>query len=512
MNQQTNPPWKRISSIASPNLVMAIVIVALIGVGLGIRLLDLTDPPLDFHTWRQLRSAIIARGKYYSLETNAEPNLRQKAIQLGESQGQLEPQILETIAAITYWIVGSEELWIPRIFSILFWMIGGIFLFLLAQKCTSTKGALISLAYYLVVPFGVTGSRAILPEPLMVMWIMISAWCLYQWSEKKTWLWSILSGITAGLAVFTKVFAVFPIGCAAVAIVIQAWGLKRAIRDLKVWTTALIMVIIPALYYIFPSTNLGTSYLNEWVFPFSHLLLQPGFYVRWLTVLHDLVNLFPLFASLLGVTLLKGQGRTLAFGLWLGYWLTGMTVPSLIRSHTYYNLPLIPILALPLAPFGEFLLTKITQQSLRWRLFFTVTVLASIAYPLIVSRNNLVARNYREEVIGWTKIADILPEGRLIGMTHDYGNRLAYYAWRGVATWPSIYDFKMQELARGSADPNDPDWAPILVRKIEPYDYFVVTVMNELEAQPVVKSTLFSTYEIYLQEDGILIFDLNKEK
>jgi len=185
MKQQNNPPRKRISSIASPNLVMAIVIVALIVVGLGIRLLDLTDPPLDFHTWRQLRSAIIARGEYYALDTNADPNLRQKAIQLGEGQGQLEPEILETITAIAYWIVGSEELWIPRIFSIVFWMIGGIFLFLLAQKCTSTKGASISLAYYLVVPFGVSGSRAILPEPLMVMWIMISAWCLYQWSEKK---------------------------------------------------------------------------------------------------------------------------------------------------------------------------------------------------------------------------------------------------------------------------------------------------------------------------------------
>jgi 4-amino-4-deoxy-L-arabinose transferase-like glycosyltransferase len=490
---------------------MTVALLALIGVGLGIRMLDLTDPPLDFHAWRQLRSAIIARGKYYSLDTNADPYLREKAIQLGESEGKLEPIILETISAITYWIVGREELWIARVYSIFFWMIGGIFLYLLARKCTSTLGASLSLAYYLLVPFGVIGSRAFLPEPLMAMWIMISSWCLYQWSEKKTWTWALLFGITAGLAILTKVFAVFPVGCAAIAVVLHTWGLRRTIRNPQVWTTAAIMTLIPALYYILPSASSGTSYLKEWVFPYSYLLLQPGFYVRWLTVLHDLVNLFPLFTSLIGVTLLKGQGRALAFGLWLGYWLTGMTVPSLIRSHTYYNLPLIPILALPLAPIGEFLLSKIAQQPLRWRLLFTFTVLASLAYPMILSRNELVARNYREEAKGWVKIADILPEGSLIGMTHDYGKRIAYYAWRGVATWPSVYDFRMQELARGSADPNDPDWASILVRRMEPYDYFVITVMNELEAQPIVKSTLFSTYEVYLQENGILIFDLKNK-
>jgi hypothetical protein len=37
-------------------------------------------------------------------------------------------------------------------------------------------------------------------------------------------------------------------------------------------------------------------------------------------------------------------------------------------------------------------------------------------------------------------------------------------------------------------------------------------VISGLEAQPVVKSTLFSTYEIYTDENGVLIFDLNKKR
>ncbi|HZW03329.1 MAG TPA: hypothetical protein VFF68_05355, partial [Anaerolineaceae bacterium] len=42
-------------------------LILLLAAGLGLRLLDFTDPPLDVHAWRQLRSASIARGMYYDL-------------------------------------------------------------------------------------------------------------------------------------------------------------------------------------------------------------------------------------------------------------------------------------------------------------------------------------------------------------------------------------------------------------------------------------------------------------
>ncbi len=44
-----------------------IAILLVIVVGFGIRLLDLTDPPMDFHGTRQLRAATIARGMYYEM-------------------------------------------------------------------------------------------------------------------------------------------------------------------------------------------------------------------------------------------------------------------------------------------------------------------------------------------------------------------------------------------------------------------------------------------------------------
>ena len=57
-------------------------------VGIGLRLYDLTDPPIDFHPTRQLRGALIARGMYYEMLPNPDPQLREDAIAFGNSTGQ----------------------------------------------------------------------------------------------------------------------------------------------------------------------------------------------------------------------------------------------------------------------------------------------------------------------------------------------------------------------------------------------------------------------------------------
>src|SRR5512146_3286602 len=90
-------------------LVLWLPAVALLLLGLGIRLYDLTDPPLDFHPTRQLRGALIARGMYYQMLPNADPETRRTAIQFANSVGQYEPSILEKIVAETYLLMGGEN-------------------------------------------------------------------------------------------------------------------------------------------------------------------------------------------------------------------------------------------------------------------------------------------------------------------------------------------------------------------------------------------------------------------
>jgi hypothetical protein len=68
------------SFFGQSKLFLGIVLFILFALGLGIRLVDLTDPPLDFHPTRQIRSAIIARSLYYRSLPESEDWQRQVAI------------------------------------------------------------------------------------------------------------------------------------------------------------------------------------------------------------------------------------------------------------------------------------------------------------------------------------------------------------------------------------------------------------------------------------------------
>src|SRR3990172_13257084 len=93
---------------------------------LGIRLFDLTDPPLDFHPTRQLRSAMIARGMYYAGLDDVPEWQREMATRQQDSQEALEPTILQTLVAFAYRLAGGERLWLARLFSSFFWVAGGL--------------------------------------------------------------------------------------------------------------------------------------------------------------------------------------------------------------------------------------------------------------------------------------------------------------------------------------------------------------------------------------------------
>ena len=491
-----------------------VAILALFILGIGLRIVDITDPPLDFHPWRQLRAASIARAKYYKMTPSLNPDKRQTAIELAEDFEVLEPRIFETIVAFSYKVVGGEHLWIARLYAILFWTIGGIALFSLARRLTSEDGAIVSLAFYLFTPFGFAGSREFLPEPLMIMLIMLALYSLSRFGEERSWKWSICTGLLSGAAIHVKIFAIFPIAIATVFFVITVWGFKQAIKEPKVWVTALLTLTIPAPYYLLglSGSYTGSEYLSYWSFRFSKLLLQPGFYVQWMTVLQDLVGLLVVFPSLMGAILFPPRGKALSIGLWVGYLLLGMCVPSLILSHTYYSLLLVPTIALSLAPLGNLLFSKFITQPRIWQFSFAGIALLSLSSPIVYNYKSVMARDYRPEIIGWEELGNELPEGTFIGITHDYNNRLNYYGWRKVTQWPHASDIGTDIISGAITIQDNPDWHEIFLQKTQGYDYFIVTLFGELDLQPVLRETLYQNYEIIAADDRYIVFDLNSKK
>jgi len=122
----------------------------------------------------------------------------------------------------------------------LFWSIAGLALFDLAARAVSGWAGLVALGYYLILPFAVQASRSFQPDPGMVMWIVLTFYALYRWSEKEgraSWTWAILAGAFGGIGVLTKVVAAYIVGAAAVAAVLYtlAYGASGATRRCGSW-------------------------------------------------------------------------------------------------------------------------------------------------------------------------------------------------------------------------------------------------------------------------------------
>jgi hypothetical protein len=497
------------SLFGSSRLLLGLTLFALFALGLGIRLFDLTDPPLDFHSTRQLRSAIIARDLYYR---DLEPALdwqRERAAQQLAGYNLIEPLVFESAVAGAYRLIGSDPVWVARLFAILFWMVGAVALYRLATEMTSPDGGVVALAYYLFLPFGITASRSFQPDPLMVMMFLLALWAVYRWYQRPSWGITLLAGGLLGLAMFVKAVALFLLLPAVAALLLAGIGLRRSIRDPQVWALAGLAALPVVAYHIYGVYILGTleSQFEGRFFP--QLWPDPTFYARWFGSASGLTGYGAILAGLLGLFLFTNPARrAFGMGLWIGYFLLGMTFAYHITTHSYYHLPLVPMVALSIAPLAAFVLGGLSGLRPVWLMRAVVVglLLFGAAEKAWEARVELVERNFRHEPAYWMGIAGQLGiNSSVVGLTHDYGNRLVYYGWITPAVWlPSGHMENYRQL-RGGSPIVVQDWFAELTGD---KDYFLVTLMNQLNRQPELSELLYENYAIKAEGDGYVIFDL----
>jgi 4-amino-4-deoxy-L-arabinose transferase-like glycosyltransferase len=470
----------------------------------ALRMINLTNPPLDFASTRQLFSALKARGMYYQYVTDVPAARRQLAISLGNT-GIVEPPLLETLVAQTYRLAG-EHLWIPRVYSSLFWVLGGLALFLLIREIASTGPALIGTLFYLFLPFGVVASRAFLPDPLMVALIVFSWWALFRWQNTSSWKWAVAFGVLAGLSIFVKNVAAFFILGGFAGVLIGVRGLKRAIRDPQVWMMAVLLIlpVLAFMLYGFFKLNMGSQFALRF---FPAMWKDPAFYFRWAFTVNVNVSLAVTLFAALGIFLAGPSERPLIIGLWVGYLLFGMTFAYHIYTHDYYQLPLVPIVAISLAPGLRAVLDRFSERNpgILARLALVAIALVGLAVPSWYARDLIVNSDYRHEPAFWAELGDKLGHGtdNVVGLTQDYGYRLAYWGWQGSTAWFTSADIGLRYLAG-----QDVDILKNFQEDTAGKKYFLVTLFGEFDQQPQVKDLLYQNYPVLAQTDEYLIFDL----
>ncbi|MGE5072887.1 MAG: ArnT family glycosyltransferase, partial [Anaerolineae bacterium] len=440
------------SFFARSRLSLGLTLVILFSLGLAIRLYDLTDLPLDFHPTRQVLAAIKARGMYLQAVGGVPDWQRKMAIQEWKTKSEIEPEVLERLVAATYRFTG-EQVWVARIYSSLFWLIGGIFLFLLVRQLVSADGAVAATAYYLFFPYAVIASRSFQPDPLMVMLILAFWWAFLQWTRRSSWPWAIAAGLVGGLAIYVKFVSAFFVAGGALGLLLGAYPLREVFRKVQLWAIAALGAL-PGAAYLFYGVVLhgflGRQFGGRFI---PALLVSPANYVQWVVMADLAVGAVPIVLGLLGLIFVQERRtRSFLFGLWGAYLLFGLFFDYHIATHDYYHLPFIPIVAISLAPVAAWLLSRLDEltesRSLRAAAFGILLFgLLTVVWGI---RSQMKAVDYRPQAAFWAGIGTVLQHGHnVVGLTQAYGTPLAYWGWQDALIWPNSGDIDYHS-ARGS--------------------------------------------------------------
>jgi 4-amino-4-deoxy-L-arabinose transferase-like glycosyltransferase len=481
-------------------------IIFLFVAALGIRVYDLNNPPFDFHPTRQFFTAIVARGEYYQNLTTAPQWMVDRAVGHWKAE-ETEFPTIDLLAAWTYRLIGHEELFFPRLYSAIFWLIGGLAVFFLARDLVSMDGAMVALAFYLFAPYAVTASRSFQPDPLMVCLILFAWWSMHRWMTTGKWKWAILAGVLSGAAMLVKVLAAFSLLGGMVGIFI-APGIRKSIRNIRFWVMGIIAAVpmlIWMIYGLFVSGSLSGQFSLRF---FPNLWISPLYYLRLEFMAEQVVGLVPLLLALIGFFLLVGkEKRIFVAGLWGGYVAFALAFAYFFMTHDYYHITLVPIVALSLAPLAELIFRRLEALNPGWlvRAGISLVLLFGFSANLWNIRQTFHKADYRPQAEMLTHIGQVLgPDVSVIALTSDYGYPLFYFSWISASYWPYTGDTALRQMAGMDI----PAFAEQFQQMTAEKQYFVVTDLAELDNQPDLKNFLAATYPVYDKGDGYIIYDL----
>ncbi len=184
-----------------------IILLIIIALAFFVRLYKINSPIADWHSHRQADTASVTNQylngnanifipKYHDLSNVQSGKENPKGYRM------VELPIYNYLSLINYKVINIFNKNIPkettyRLTSIFISILSAIFIFLLVFQFTKNYlASILSMSSFLFLPFNIYYSRAILPEPLAILFTVLT---LYSFNKNK-----ILSGIFFALGILTK--------------------------------------------------------------------------------------------------------------------------------------------------------------------------------------------------------------------------------------------------------------------------------------------------------------------
>ncbi len=174
-------------------------------VGVGWRMIDLTEWPFPLFQPVQYESALASRSIWMSIDSDARTPERLELFREERFRYVVSPPILPALTAVGYTIAGEEIPWISKVFAAGFWVAAAWFLRAATRNLTGSSWAgVAALTYLLLAPFGLIMARCFQTESVAVCGSAIGVWQLTRRDGLGSWRAVVLSGIICGVLGLAK--------------------------------------------------------------------------------------------------------------------------------------------------------------------------------------------------------------------------------------------------------------------------------------------------------------------
>ena len=511
---QSNPLLREMAFFACltehPTVRLALFLIVF-AIGLAVRVYRIEQLPIEFHPTRQFRSAIIARAMYYATGGQApSEELGRIAVRVGDRIPRLEPPLMEAMTCGLYHAFGRVDLAFPAMLSILFWTLGGICLGCLARSTMGSDGALVAVGYFMLLPFGVQASRSFQPDPAMVACITLSWWMSMRYDARPgRGRFAAVMGAAAA-AIFIKPFAAFFVIPPFFALAIGRLGLPRALQNRRS-LAFLAGAVAPGAFYVLWGLVSGSAVAEQAHDTFlPRQLLELTFWSSWLQMIDTVVGLKWLIVTLLACLAAADLLRALLLSSLAGYVAFSLFATYHTPTHDYYQLALIPIVALGAGQIASVVTAAIARaRPLRvgqWGLAgvfaFAMVLYLHGKYGMRPERDDgwLVADF--QKAAAWTGHST-----KIAWLDDFYGYPFMYLGYVDGISWPTSLDRDAARM-RGRTIPPTKEMFDAMIRT-RSADYFVVLSRPTWQAETELQRLLKGRYPMVETEgNSFIVFDL----
>jgi 4-amino-4-deoxy-L-arabinose transferase-like glycosyltransferase len=482
--------------------VQILLLVALLVGGLALRLTAISEPSIE---QRETQSALLARRMSLGNTEILSPWKQRVLDELSVVVKPIEPPVLDFLASVHYRMSG-ENFWFPRLLSSLAWVIGGVFLYLIGRRLTTSAGAIVALGLYLVWPFGVWLSRHFMPDATMVAALLAAILAVIRYWEQPTGSRLLTAGVVSSVAAIVKPgVAAFYVIALFIAMAVSRREVGVMLRKGRLALFIAMTAALPVLYYVYgtyltdfiwsgaddgrvtPEAVATTSFWADLWEAISYLLRYPQ--------TQGLLAVVPLIAGIAGFAVAgRGVPRAVLGGLSVGYLTFALTIANYTSSNPYYSLPLIPILSLSIGVLAGFALGRLEPYGKRAVLPLVVVVAVVIATAAYKSHAVLSGTDTRAAVADYVRIGELTNHTtRAIVVDQELSTPVMYWGWIVGRIWEFPDGPLPDHLAEGN------------------WDYLIVVGRSFLQTSQGLRD-FTRPLPIVAQNERYAIFDLSGRK